>query len=403
MSAQTWDTGGHLKYRFQYASYPSDSFTNLLAGSSTVDNVLAFRYHLGVRHKGWDAQADYQFQVLYGDTIEFSRDIPDLPLIPDRLPNDDHRLFDLTHAITDVDKRAALHRLDRLSVGYTTDHTVIRFGRQAISWGNGMVFTPMDFFNPFDPAAIDKEYKTGDDMLYGQYLQSNGNDLQGVWVIRRDDYGDVTSEVDSIALKYHGFVSDVEYDILAARHFDDMILGGGAIFSLGGGVLRGDLMLTATDDDTVFSGVASYSYSWTWWNKNISGLAEVFYSGFGQPNGDYSPESLAENEDLIERIARGELFTLGREYLALSAMIEMNPLWMLTPNAFINLSDGSALVQVVSQHDIAQDWQILLAANLPIGSRGTEYGGIETGIEVGGEPTYLSTNWSFTFQLAWYF
>jgi hypothetical protein len=43
-----------------------------------------------------------------------------------------------------------------------------------------------------------------------------------------------------------------------------------------------------------------------------------------------------------------------------------------------------ALVQVVSQHDIAQDWQILLAANLPIGNRGTEYGGIETSIEAGG-------------------
>jgi hypothetical protein len=84
-------------------------------------------------------------------------------------------------------------------------------------------------------------------------------------------------------------------------------------------------------------------------------------------------------------------------------MIEMNPLWMLTPNAFINLSDGSALVQVVSHHDIAQDWQILAALNLPIGSRGTEYGGIETGIENDGDPFYLSTDLSFTFQLAWYF
>ncbi|RKX35853.1 MAG: hypothetical protein DRP71_02250 [Verrucomicrobia bacterium] len=392
-----------MKYRFQYTDYPTDSYFQSLTGSSSADHALSFRYYLGARYEGWDARIDYQFQAIYGDTVQFSRDLPDIPLIPDRLPNDDHRLFNLTHIITDVDKRAALYRLDRLSVGYTTDHAVIRFGRQAVSWGNGMIFAPMDFFNPFDPAAIDKEYKTGDDMLYGQYLQSNGNDLQGVWVVRRDESGAVTSEVDSIALKYHGFASDTEYDLLAARHFGDEIVGGGVIFNPGGGVLRGDLMLTRTDGDTVFSGVASYSYSWVWWNRNISGLAEVFYNGFGQPGGDYSPESLAGNQDLLERVARGELFTLGREYLALSAMVEVTPLWMLTPNAFINLSDGSAMFQVVSQHDVAQDWQVLAALDVPIGRPGTEYGGIETGIENNGGPTYLSTNWSFTFQLAWYF
>ena len=44
----------------------------------------------------------------------------------------------------------------------------------------------MDVFNPFDPAAVDKEYKTGDDMLYGQYLLNNGNDMQGVAMVRRN-------------------------------------------------------------------------------------------------------------------------------------------------------------------------------------------------------------------------
>jgi len=37
-----------------------------------------------------------------------------------------------------------------------------------LSWGNGLVFSPMDIVNPFDPTAVDTEYKAGDDMLYGQ-------------------------------------------------------------------------------------------------------------------------------------------------------------------------------------------------------------------------------------------
>jgi len=403
LCAQTLDTGGHLKVRLQTADYPSDSVFESLTGRSSADLALSFRYNLGVSFEGWEARAEYQIQAVYGDTVEFTRDLPDVPLIPERLPDDDRRFFNLTHVVTDVDKRAALHRLDRLAVGVTTPNAVIRLGRQAVSWGNGMLFTPMDFFNPFDPAAIDKEYKTGDDMLYGQYLQSNGNDLQGVWVLRRDELGKATSRVDSMAIKYHGFVSNAEYDFLVARHYEDLVLGGGGSFNIGGGVLRGDLMLTRTESDTMFSGVASYTCSWNWWNRNINGVAEVFYNGFGQPDGDYRPESLLRNQDLLDRIARGELFTLGREYLAISAMVEMNPLWGLIPNAFVNLSDGSALIQVVSRHDVAQDWQILAALNLPMGSRGSEYGGIEIGKGEDGEPVYLTTNWGFTLQLAWYF
>ncbi len=403
LSAQTFDTDGHLKYRLQAAAYPSDSLYHELMGGSSFDQALAFRYNLGVHYKEWDALANYQIQGVTGDTYEVSQEFPEFRFLPGGLPDDDHRLFDLTRVISEGDHGVLLHRLDRLSVGYTGSQGVVRFGRQAISWGNGLVYNPMDFFNPFDPTAIDKEYKTGDDMLYGQYLQNNGNDLQAVWVIRRDLFGDVTSDVDSIALKYHGFISDFEFDLLVADHFDAQIAGVGAIFSLGGGILRGDAMVTRTEDEIVFSAVASYSTSWTWWDRNMSGLIEVFSNGFGQANGDYSPESLIQNPDLLVRIGRGELFTLGRKYLALSTMIEMTPLWMLTPNAFINLSDGSALVQVVSQHDIAQEWQILASLNIPVGRNGSEYGGIETGIEVDGESTYLSTSLSFTFQLAWYF
>ena len=60
----------------------------------------------------------------------------------------------------------------------------LRFGRQALSWGNGLFYAPMDLVNPFDPAAIDTEYKAGDDMLYLQYLQDSGNDLQAAVVVR---------------------------------------------------------------------------------------------------------------------------------------------------------------------------------------------------------------------------
>ena len=176
--------------------------------------------------------------------------------------------------------------LDRLHLDITGTKAVARVGRQAISWGNGMFYTPMDFFNPFDPSAIDKEYKTGDDMLYGQYLLNSGDDMQAVWVVRRDINGDVSSDVDSIAAKYHGFIGEYEYDLLLSQHFDDFILGVGGIANLGGAVWRGDITLTDTQTETVMSLVTSLTYSWVGWGKNTSGVLEYFYNGFGISDGD---------------------------------------------------------------------------------------------------------------------
>ena len=80
----------------------------------------------------------------------------------------DRRLMNLSNVISESDGSITAHRLDRLYFDYANDRAFFRVGRQAISWGNGLIYNPMDLFNPFDPAAIDREYKTGDDMLYGQ-------------------------------------------------------------------------------------------------------------------------------------------------------------------------------------------------------------------------------------------
>jgi hypothetical protein len=396
----TFDLSGRVSPQIAVTTYPEDSAFRDIFGSSSVDSAFDARVILGVRHDRWSFDVDYQLVGLYADRLEFTRELPpELKILFPHLPDDRTRLFDLTHVFYDEGKAALFHRLDRLAVTYTADQFVMKFGRQAISWGNGMVFTVMDIFNPFDPAAVDREFKTGDDMLYGQYLQSNGNDLQGVMVFRRDPItGDVESDQGSLAFKYHHMGSISEFDGLLAQHFGDTLIGGGANVSLGGSVLRGDAMVTFTDDDTVFSLVTSLSHSWTWGGKNVSGVVEYFYNGFGQSDGCYSFECLADNPELLERISRGELFNLGQHYVALSSMIEITPLFLLTPNIFFNLTDPSALVQVVFQNDLKENLLLWSAINLPFGANGTEFGGAATQIP----GVYLSSGPSASVQLVWY-
>ena len=142
---------------------------------------------------------------------------------------------------------------------------------------------------------------------------------------------------------------------LVARHYGDTLIGAGGNHGLGGAVWNGDLVVTFTDEDTVPSLVTNLTYSWMWGGKNVSGVVEYFYNGFGQADGCYTAECLEDNPELLSRLARGELFTLGRNYLAVSAMFELHPLFLLTPNVFVNIGDPSAFLQVVFQIDLKQN------------------------------------------------
>jgi hypothetical protein len=395
-----YELGGHTKLRFTGTSFPSGSLFRDLAGDRSLDLEGDLRLDFAADPGRWTFRADYQLIGLYGDRVEFTRDLPPgAALLVPRLPGDERRLFDLTKVVHDRDKSVLLHRLDRLWAGYASEKAVIRVGRQAISWGTGLFYAPMDLVNPFDPAAVDTEYKAGDDMLYFQYLQENGNDLQVAVVVRRDPLdGEAERQQATAAAKYHGFAGSREYDLLLASHYDDLVVGLGGTVSPGGAILRGDLVLTDTDTDTYLQLVANWSYSWTWRGRNMSGALEYHFNGFGQHDGRYDPGSLAGNPDLLARLARGETFTLGRHYLAGSILVEMTPLWTVTPIVLANVADPSALLQIVTSCSLSDNMTFLGSLNVPIGPDGSEFGGIYTGTGL-----YLASGPGVFAQLAWYF
>lgn len=388
---------GHIKGQYQLGTYPDDSLLRELVGTPTHDINGDLRLLVGGNKDRFDWKADYQLVARSGDTLALNRALQGSFLAPGADLNDDRRLMDLTHTISDHDDYVLVHRLDRLHAGYTGDQAVVRVGRQAISWGNGLIYNPVDFFNPFDPAAVDKEYKSGDDMLYGQYLQNSGNDFEFVWVSRRDENGNTGSDVNTQTLKYHAFIGAGELDLVAARHYEDDIISAGGLSNLGGAIVRGDALLTHTDVDTYASAVINLSYSWMGFGKNMSGVIEYFFNGMGLQESNY--DQLEQHPDLTERLRRGELFTIGRHYLAGGLSIEVTPLFMFTPNMFFNMGDGSGLVQLVGQYDLAQNWQILMAGNLPFGSNGSEFGGLDTPQT----DLQFSTGPSLFAQVAFYF
>jgi len=400
--AQDVDWTGHLKTRLLGDSFPGNSVFRPIAGSSGTTAEADLRLVFSASHGAWSVDADYQAFVISGDNQRIANELA-LAGNPATIGvlDDARRWFDLTHTVSASSDSQLIHRLDRLSVSWTSERAVLRFGRQALSWGGGLFYAPLDIVNPFDPATVDTEYKTGDDMLYGQYLRGNGDDLQFAWVRRR---GPVTGRLESgestLAFKYHGIAGDAEYDVLLADNRGRDTVGLGAGLSVGGAIVRGDVIAADAGDEWVTEWLANVSYSWTARGRNMTGAVEYYHNGWGLPSGGYSVADLAGDPRLAERLARGESFTIGRHYLAAGVTVELTPLWLVSPNVFANLDDPSALLQVVVQHSLGDNLTLLAAGSLSMGADGSEFGGIDA---VFPPDRYFSRTAGLFVQLAWYF
>jgi hypothetical protein len=253
---------------------------------------------------------------------------------------------------------------------------VLCLGRQAVTWGGGFLFNPMDLFNPFAPTDIEREYKVGDDMANARLSMGESGEIQFLYVPRRDPAtGDIKEDQSSFAGKIHFAKGTNEFDIMAAKHFEEYVFGGGFSGYIGDAAWRLDVTWTLPDDKSdenqFLSIVANTDYSWVWWDRNFYGFIEVFYNGLGNDN--YS-ESITDS-DTVERLDRGELFTLGRYYIGGHIRVELHPLVNIFLSTINNVEDPSGILQPRLTWDIMQDLQFTFGGNMFYGSDETEYGG----------------------------
>jgi len=373
--ADDWKYGGHLKYELSASDFPSNNIFALASTTHPIDQFLDFRYKAEKVQGNWSYQVHYEVLALYGDTVKALSTLSSVPGLS-AVPNDSKRLFNLTQSFGSGDYFAGVHRIDRLVASYTNQQLVLRFGRQAISWGNGLFFNPMDLVNPFSPTAISKEYKTGEDMLYGQWLYDNGSDLQVIVLPRRNSAGEIDDGQSSYAIKYHGMHQQFEYQLMAARHYGDYVAGLGLSSDFKGAVLRSDIVSSSLASGTQFtSAVVNSSYSWMWGQHNVTGNIEYYRNGVGIDNGNYSSVFVSTSL-LAQRLARGEIFGVGRNYLAGSLTIELTPRFVVSPTLIQNLDDQSGILQTVFNYDWKEEAPVTFGFALPYGSLGSEYGGI---------------------------
>jgi hypothetical protein len=126
-----------------------------------------------------------------------------------------------------------------------------------------------------------------------------------------------------------------------------------------------------SDEDDYLSLVANMDYSWVWGGKNFYGFVEFFYNGLGSES--YT-EAFAD-PGVLERLARGQVSTLGRTYLGGHIRVELHPLFNVFFTVINNTADPSGVLQPRATWDISQNCQVTFGGNIYYGATGTEFGG----------------------------
>jgi len=380
---------GHVKAQFDLSKSRTDDLNSQFGENRSYDQSVDLRFNFARKENSFDFNLQTEGIGRIGDKVATEKKIaenaPAITQIGGDL-GDRTRLFDLSQLAVDDENAALLTRVDRAAVGYTTEAWVGRVGRQAVTWGNGLAFQVMDFFNPFSPTAIDKDYKTGDDLIYQQFVFDGGDDLQMVVVPRRDiDTHEIESAESTYSAKYRGTISsiDLNYDVMSARHYDADLFGLGFMHNLFEAVWRFDFVLsTDGEENTKESFVTNMDRSWEIFGRNVYTFIEYYRNGFGTT----STDSFPTDQNLLLKLSRGDVFTIGRNEAAFGVRIELEPRYNLFLTDIYNLNDNSGYFQVRNEIEVLQDFLFTFGVNLPYGGRGSEFGGLA----LAAQPLYVA-------------
>lgn len=241
---------------------------------------------------------------------------------------------DLSWEAIDGDSYQFNGRMDRAALTFRVPHVDITVGRQPISFGSAYFFNPMDLVAPFSPVVIDQEYKPGIDAVRADVFIGMSSKITVVGAYAGD------WDWEGMILAGHGSftVGVTDIGFFVGEVHKETVLGVDVWSALGPVGIHGEATVTFHDpDESPFVRAALGADVMPM--AGLSLMAEFYYQGIGAKDpGDYLAFATSE------RFERGELWSMGRWYGALSASYELMPLINVNLAAIANLGDPSMIL-----------------------------------------------------------
>jgi hypothetical protein len=262
----------------------------------------------------------------------------------------------------------------------------VTVGRQAVSWGSGLIWTPTDLFSGFAPTEIDRDEKLGVDVA--RVIASPTPDTSWDLIaepLDEDGPYEIDTDDSSLALRTSTHLGEYDIALLGGQVAGDGVIGGDFSGYLKDAGFRGEFIYTRVqeDDERDYTrGLVSLDYGFAKaWNPYVA--LEYFYNGLGAGDEDTYLTRLAATS--VQRaFQRGNAFNLGRHYVGNIVGLTPSALWSVQAITLVNAGDGSMQEFASATRSVTDNIDLLFGVNIGLGGIGTEFGGFsveQAGVE----------------------
>jgi hypothetical protein len=265
-------------------------------------------------------------------------------------------------------------RTDRLVFRLKLPHVDLSIGRQPVTFGTGMFFTPLDLVNPFTPTTIDTEVKPGVDAVRVDGYVGTSTKITAVaaYVGDPSTYDPEAAyakdwSTRALAFAAHGqaTVGVTDLSLLYGYIHRDHVIGVSVATSAGPVALHGDAALTVADPDSddgvYFRGVLGASGLVT---PKTSLSGELYVQTLGTTQADQLLAQLTG-----PRYQRSELWLGGVGYYAVALDQEIVPVLHGAVAVIGSLTEASLLLTPSIRWSIADNADLGLGGFVGIGKR----------------------------------
>ena len=255
-------------------------------------------------------------------------------------------------------------RLDRAALRLSVPHLDVTLGRQPVTLGRALFFTPLDLVGPFSPTVVDQEYKPGVDALRIDGYVGMATQFTAVAAYGAPQPGDWS--LDHLVLAGMGQTTVGAFDLglFAGSVHRDGVFGVSVAGSAGPVGLRTEGAVTlpseTSGDQPYLRGIVGADYFF----GDVSLSGEVYYQGIGAASPDgYLVQAISD------RYTRGELWALGQWYSGLSVGWRAFPRLSGSLAVIANLADPSALVGPGLSWSVGENSAVVGGAYVGLGER----------------------------------
>lgn len=264
--------------------------------------------------------------------------------------------WDLEENYLDQQSLLLRHRVHRSFVSLNTATVDATLGRQRIAWGSGRMWNPTDLFNPYNPAQIERDERTGVDAVL---VEKNFSALSRLSLA----YAPQRNAPASRALRYRTNFANTDMAWMAGEFRNTRIAGFEFTGRIGDTGVYGEVAHSRPDArDAFIRGVLGAEYAF---ENTLTLGAEYYWNGEG---------TTQRSSYDFARLFAGEIQNVAKHYTGAHLRYDVTPLLRSENHLIINHDDASRLLASSIVYSLTSDWDATVGVQLFSGDTDSEYG-----------------------------